>query len=88
MTLMELKLQVPKESFEVSKALLTFAIKLQKESLKGWVVGQENPMILAALADLAPAINEHLAGMASEFKNDKMAFISGLAAGALDVLDS
>jgi hypothetical protein len=53
----------------------------------GWIPGQPNDNVLAAICDLAPVVSANFPTICAEFKSDKMAFISGLTAGALDVLD-
>lgn len=83
MELVELKLEIPQSAYHLQKALMNFALACYKHKANGWVVGEEKAEITAALADLYSELS-HVPEVLKLLKDDKMAAIAGLAAGAID----
>lgn len=83
MELVELKISVPQDIYNLEKALIIFAEKLSEQKQKGWVVGQDNGNVLASLADLYVELDK-VAELKRLLIEDKMAAISGIVAGVLD----
>ena len=83
MELVSLKLEVPQSVYRLQKAMLAFTLKLAILKDDGWIVGQDHPLVLAALADLYAELG-NVDDLKELLLKDKMAALSGLAAGMLD----